>query len=175
MVVSPLLITLTSHRWNLPLVAHLGEQGRSPFNALVRDLAVSRDSLSRSLRALTIPGWLRREDTLYRLTAQGLILSPPCADLIETVRRAALESVLLRKWSLPIAAALRHWTLRFSELKAMLGDITPRALTLALKDMQAAGLVHREVIGGFPPSTSYRLTPMGEEFLPALSDLSAVT
>jgi DNA-binding HxlR family transcriptional regulator len=37
--------------------------------------------------------------------------------------------------------------------------------------MQAAGLVVRTVIEGFPPSTSYRLTPDGEALLPALARL----
>jgi DNA-binding HxlR family transcriptional regulator len=38
---------------------------------------------------------------------------------------------------------------------------TPRALTLALKDLVDAGIVERRVHDEFPPGTSYRLTSAG--------------
>jgi len=171
-VVSSTLLLLTGHRWNVPVVAHLGRTGAAPFGEIVAELRVSRDSLSRTLGSLAAPGWVGRENRLYTLTQPGIALAPPCAEILDRARRRSLESVVFKKWSLPVAAALMGWSLRFAELRAMLGDITPRALTLALKEMQAAGLVSRKVIGGFPPSTSYRLTRSGETYLPALAAIT---
>jgi DNA-binding HxlR family transcriptional regulator len=68
-----------------------------------------------------------------------------------------------------VLTALHGWELSFAELRASLGGVNPRSLTLALKGMVAAGLVEREVLGGFPPTTSYRLTRAGEAYAPPLA------
>jgi DNA-binding HxlR family transcriptional regulator len=41
--------------------------------------------------------------------------------------------------------------------------VTPRALTLALKDLQAAGLVERRVEDAYPPRAVYSATPLGRK------------
>jgi DNA-binding HxlR family transcriptional regulator len=46
---------------------------------------------------------------------------------------------------------------RFSELRAAL-PATARALALALKDLEDAGLVHRAVTEDRPPRTMYEVT-----------------
>ena len=69
--------------------------------------------------------------------------------------RASARETLLRKWSVPVLAELREER-RFSELRAALPGITPRALALALRDLEAARLVRREVLPTRPPSTVYR-------------------
>src|ERR671939_337867 len=66
----------------------------------------------------------------------------------------------LKKWSMPVLVALGRST-RFSELRAALPVVTPRALAIALKDLQGAGLATREVLAAYPPSTAYRLTDEG--------------
>lgn len=169
MTVSPVILALTRHRWNIPVLAHLAPRGAGSFGSILDSLPVSRDSLSRTLRSLGDPGWLRRKPDAWVLTPPGRKVARPCPDLVALAR--ARGDLLYRKWTLPIVAALSGWELRFAELKAMLPAITPRALTLALKEMQAAGLVTRTVIGGFPPSTSYALTPGGEACRPALRRL----
>ena len=50
--------------------------------------------------------------------------------------------------------------------------LDPDVLVLALKDMQAASLIRRRVLGGFPPATSYALLPAARGFLPHLNDLA---
>jgi DNA-binding HxlR family transcriptional regulator len=47
-------------------------------------------------------------------------------------------------------------------------SVTPRALALALKDLEAAVLVRREVIDSRPPSTLYRATARGARILRVL-------
>ena len=59
---------------------------------------------------------------------------------------------------MPVVHALSADPLRFSELRERLEGISPRALTLALKELEAAGVVERRVTDDYPPATSYRLT-----------------
>jgi DNA-binding HxlR family transcriptional regulator len=73
---------------------------------------------------------------------------------------AADEDVLLRKWSLPVLAALDH-PARFSELRAVVPGVTPRALALALKELQTANLVKRRVEDAYPPRAVYSATAQG--------------
>ncbi len=169
---SAIVPMLCGRRWNIPVLAHLEPGNAETFGAIRDALSVCRDSLTRTLRGLTDPGWVVTRGRLYGLTNRGRLVAAPSARILEVAREQALESVMLRKWPLVIADSLHGWSLGFAELRAMVGPITPRALTLALKDMAAAGLVERRVIGGFPPSTSYRLTDRGEAFLPHLEELT---
>jgi DNA-binding HxlR family transcriptional regulator len=52
---------------------------------------------------------------------------------------------------------------RFSELRASLSGVTPRAL--ALQELETARLVRRDVLPTRPPSTVYRTTARGARVL----------
>ncbi|MCC6573016.1 MAG: helix-turn-helix transcriptional regulator [Planctomycetes bacterium] len=164
-IVSPDLLTLARLRGNIPVMAALDGSPRG-FSQLADALDLSRDTLSRSLKALQ-PKWVRHAGD-YRLTAAGTKIAPVCGGILELAVRIRQKEVLLRRWTLPVAAALRHWSLHFGELRAMLPGITPRALTLALKEMAEAGLVAREIEMSFPPSAIYRLTGAAERLLPLI-------
>jgi DNA-binding HxlR family transcriptional regulator len=160
------MLVLSRHRWTLPLLAQLARTGGSRFVPLIHQLGVSRDSLRQTLDALIEagfvmpnPGYGHPTRPEYVLTERGRQIAPACAQLVDRLRRDGVEDVALRKWSLPILAALEA-ELRFGELRRAVGA-TPRALTLALKDLVAAGLVRRHVHDGFPPSTSYGVTQRG--------------
>jgi DNA-binding HxlR family transcriptional regulator len=174
MAVSETILALTAHRWNVPVLAHLGPIGAASFTDLREGLSVCRDSLVRTLGALERPGWVAPRRSEYALTRLGERVAPPSADLLRTARSRRLEDLVLRKWSLPVAAALEGWELGFAEVRAMLPGITPRALTLALKSLVEARLVDRRIVGGFPPASAYRLTERGRAFLPALLELGTV-
>ena len=75
---------------------------------------------------------------------------------MEALRDEGLEDVGLKKGSLPVFLELAAER-RFAELRVAL-RVSPRALTLALKELVQEGLVERRVHDGFPPSTTYRLT-----------------
>jgi len=169
------ILTLTRHRWNVPLIAHLARHPRESFVGIAEDLKVSRDSLSRSLEALQEPGYIQRREldrVVYALSAKGRRIAPPCIEVLDLARGRRIEELVLRRWTLPIATVLEHWSLRFNELKAALPDITPRALALALKEMESAGVIHREIVGGFPPAASYRLAESGMSLLPVLARMN---
>ncbi|MBA3788631.1 MAG: helix-turn-helix transcriptional regulator, partial [Actinobacteria bacterium] len=77
----------------------------------------------------------------------------------EEVRRAA--SLLERRWTISILWASAEGALRFNELKQAVGEIPPRTLAQRLVELEAAGVLVREVIDARPPRVEYRLTDEG--------------
>jgi DNA-binding HxlR family transcriptional regulator len=106
------------------------------------------------------------------LTDRGRRFAPICASLLRTLREACAEEVGLRKWSVPVIAALTSER-RYGDLRRAVGA-TPRALTLALKELVRSGLMERRVHGGFPPSTTYRITPRSRPLRRQAARLAAV-
>jgi DNA-binding HxlR family transcriptional regulator len=141
-------------------------------------LGVGRDSLRRALDELIElrliarnPGYGHPLRPEYLVLPAGAMLIPACADLMSALDDLRVTETGLKKWSMPVVGALSGESRRFSELRAALPEITARALTLALKDLVAAGLVERTVTDGFPPSTSYRLTGNARPLLAPLARL----
>jgi DNA-binding HxlR family transcriptional regulator len=157
------LIALFHHRWAPPALALLSDRGASRFVELQRKLGVGRESLHRALDALVRLGYVRRNPGYghplrpeYVVTEAGR----DAARVARRVERAATRDTLLRKWSVPVLAELDE-PRRFSELRAALHGVTPRALALALRDLELAGLVRRDVVPTRPPSSVYRTTRRG--------------
>ena len=73
--------------------------------------------------------------------------------------RAAME-ILGRPWNGVLLRELLGGELRFSALAERLA-IGDRMLSLRLKELEAAGLVLRQVEAGPPVRVSYALTPLG--------------
>jgi len=158
------LVALFHHRWAAPALAILAERGGARFAELQRKLDVGRESLRRALEALLELDLVRRNPGYghplrpeYLVTSAGKEAGGACARLLST---APDQDLLLRKWSVPTLAQL-DGPRRFSELRAALPAVTPRALALALKDLEAGGLVEREVLATRPPSTIYRASRSG--------------
>lgn len=161
------LVSLFHHRWSPPALALLAERGGARFAELQRKLGVGSDSLRRALDGLIQLGYVQRNPGYghplrpeYLITGAGRDAGAACRRLL----RAGDADLLLRKWSVPTLAQLRE-PRRFSELRAALPSVTPRALALALKDLETAGLVRREIVDSRPPSTLYRATARGARIL----------
>ncbi|MEO1657403.1 MAG: helix-turn-helix domain-containing protein [Pseudomonadota bacterium] len=77
------------------------------------------------------------------------------------------------KWKGVILFHLLTGTKRFNELQRLAGAVTQRTLTKQLRELEAAGLVHREVYAVVPPKVEYSLTPRGESLRPILLSLQA--
>ena len=166
---------LSAGRWLIPILAHMGREGGARFGALVRQLGVSRSVLSRHMEALETAGWLCRNPghghplrPEYLLTEAGRPVAAWCERVMEERRRLGLEADALGRWSLPVLLGLdRSWK-RFSALEAQLRPITPRALSLTLKQMLSLRLVERRLENAFPPLPLYGLSGRGQRFARAL-------
>ena len=76
------------------------------------------------------------------------------------------------KWSLLVLITLKaNGTLRFGEIHRSLGDVSQRMLTVTLRDLEADGLVVREVFPQVPPRVEYRLSWRGESLMPHIEEL----
>lgn len=72
------------------------------------------------------------------------------------------------KWKVLILRDLLPGTKRFGELKKSIGSVSQKVLTAQLRDMEANGLVHREVFAEVPPRVEYSLTDLGKSLKPIL-------
>jgi DNA-binding HxlR family transcriptional regulator len=75
------------------------------------------------------------------------------------------------KWSLLTLMTLTRGTLRFSELKRGIGDISQRMLAKTLRQLEADGYVSRKVYPTVPPKVEYRLLHQGESLLEHIGPL----
>jgi DNA-binding HxlR family transcriptional regulator len=76
--------------------------------------------------------------------------------------------LLGKRWSGAIVHALLPGPKRFSELTHTIPQISDRLLSIRLKELEACGIVEREVYGEAPIRVEYALTPKGCALEPAL-------
>lgn len=85
----------------------------------------------------------------------------------------AAIAVIDGKWKTGLIWLLASGPCRPGELRRQLTGLSEKVLTQALREMEADGLVHREVHDVLPLKTTYSLTAHGQELsalLDALSD-----
>jgi DNA-binding HxlR family transcriptional regulator len=83
----------------------------------------------------------------------------------------AAIAVMGGKWKGLILFALQDGPVRFGELRRAVPGISERMLILQLREMEASGLVHREVFHQVPPKVEYSLTQFGQSLNAALGPL----
>jgi len=85
----------------------------------------------------------------------------------EDVCLCPLEGIveaISKKWALQIIGVIgNHEKLRFNKIMEKLNKISPKALTDRLKELEATGLVKREIFAEIPPRVEYSLTRDGLE------------
>ena len=75
------------------------------------------------------------------------------------------------KWKGLILFALQDGPLRFGELRRAVSGISERVLILQLREMETAGLLHREAYHQVPPKVEYSLTGFGRSLNDAMAPL----
>lgn len=83
----------------------------------------------------------------------------------------AAMDVITGKWKSLILWELDNGTRRFSALKRGLPGVSEKMLIQHLREMEADGLVHREVFQEVPPRVEYSLTEHGRTLNKALESL----
>jgi DNA-binding HxlR family transcriptional regulator len=79
-----------------------------------------------------------------------------------------------RRWTGAIVAVLLdNGPMRFSEIAQAVPELSDRLLSERMKELEARGVVARNVEPGPPVRVTYSLTPMGRELQPALQELKS--
>lgn len=84
--------------------------------------------------------------------------------MAEPIFRCGMEAVvelLGGKWKLLILHHLRDETLRYSELRRIIGNVSEKMLTQQLKEMTSDQLIRRIDFKTVPPHVEYELTTLG--------------
>ena len=92
-----------------------------------------------------------------------------CEPVSFEVRRAA--DLLERRWVLQVVVAAHSGAVRFNEFGEAVVGISPRMLAARLRDLEAAGMIERNVIPDSPPGVEYRLTDRGRALAPLVAAL----
>ena len=80
-------------------------------------------------------------------------------------------SLIGSKWKLLIMRNLLSRPWRFNELQKSIDGISQKALTEALRSMEADGIVNRKVFPEVPPRVEYSLTELGESMRPIIRSM----
>ena len=75
------------------------------------------------------------------------------------------------RWSLLTLLTLAGGTLRFTELKRAIGDISQRMLAQTLRALERDGYISRKVYPTIPPKVEYSLTALGRSLLARVEPL----
>jgi len=82
--------------------------------------------------------------------------------------------VLKGAWTPNVIWNLSGGPRRFSELRHDIPKVSAKVLTLRLRDLEAKGVILREVKPTSPPSVEYSLTDLGEQLVPAINAIADV-
>lgn len=93
---------------------------------------------------------------------------PPTCPLTECM------SLLRGAWAPNVIWYLGAGPRRFGELRHDIPAISARVLSARLRELEARGVIDRQVLATSPPSVEYALTPLGHELLPAIRALVEV-
>ena len=81
-------------------------------------------------------------------------------------------NILSGKWKLKILWNIyKKKTVRFNELRRLLGSITTKTLIDQLKELEEKGIIQRTIYPEIPPKVEYSLTEIGQTLEPVLKTL----
>lgn len=81
-------------------------------------------------------------------------------------------SLISGKYKMPILYALMvYGPVRFNEMKRYISAVSDKTLSSSLRELEADGLIHREVYPQIPPKVEYTLTEKGRSLVPLLGGM----
>ena len=96
--------------------------------------------------------------------------SPPIAPAFTCGLDATLK-IISGKWKPLILYFLLRGPTRYGELKRAVRDVSDKVLIQQLKELEAAGVLHRNDYKEVPPRVDYTLTQLGQSLAQALEPL----
>ena len=85
----------------------------------------------------------------------------------------ATLSVIGGRWKPVLVCHLLQGRKRFGELRRLTPNATERMITLQLRELEADGVVSREVFAEVPPRVEYDVTDFGRSLRPILEQMQA--
>ena len=85
----------------------------------------------------------------------------------------ATANVFTGKWKVLIVWHLGFGTRRFAEVRDLLPGVSEKVLTAQLRQLEADGVLHKEVTPSVPPRVDYRLTEAGKELITVMESMCA--
>ena len=87
-----------------------------------------------------------------------------------------IRNILTRisdRWSMLILLTLdsKQVPMRYSDILAAIPDISQKMLTVALKNLEADGLVQRHAYAEIPPRVEYNITERAKTLMPHINSL----
>ncbi len=87
-----------------------------------------------------------------------------------------IRNILTRisdRWSMLILLTLdgKQEPMRYSDILAVIPDISQKMLTVALKNLEADGLVERHAYAEIPPRVEYNITERAKTLMPHINSL----
>jgi DNA-binding HxlR family transcriptional regulator len=99
-------------------------------------------------------------------------MSPRCRSCspVPSELRAAAD-LLERRWTMATIYACSSGAARFNEFRQSLPGVSPTTLSERLEQLEAAGILERQLVAGRPPHTEYTLTGRGKRLAQAVAGL----
>ena len=85
----------------------------------------------------------------------------------------AAAEIVGKRWNPQLVRALLTGSSRYSELRSAIQQISDHLLSERLKELEAAGIVVREVTPSTPVRVDYRLTEQGRDLAGVIDELAA--
>lgn len=76
------------------------------------------------------------------------------------------------KWKFRILSLLSNGPKRFNEIQKLLHKISPRTLTIQLKNLECYKVINRKEYYEIPPKVEYSLSEHGKSLLPTMNILT---
>lgn len=87
---------------------------------------------------------------------------------------SACMALLGGMWTPNVIWQLSHGARRFGELAKEIPGISPKMLSVRLRELETKRVVVRTVIPDSPPSVRYALSPLGQELTPVIESIVKV-
>ena len=112
-----------------------------------------------------------RVATLERPRPSGRLAAGPREECCALFHHAV--ELVGKRWNGAILSVLLDGPLRFSQIRALVPEISDRLLSERLKELEVEELLEREVLDEHPVGVEYRLTGKGEALEPAVRALKS--
>ncbi len=85
---------------------------------------------------------------------------------------AAAMEIIGNKWTALILRDLASGEQRFCTLEKTVGNINPRTLSKRLDELEAHGIIQKQIYAEVPPRVEYTLTLKGQDLIPIVQQMA---